>query len=153
MNYKDMLHRELIFLDENSNNREELFESISHKLMDLGYVKSSYQVALNSREDEFPTGLITKFLPIALPHADPENVNKAFIAVARNNQEIPMLQMGSNEEMRTKYFFFLGITDSSHQVILLQKFMQLLQDKEFVDKLVSANSVDEVYTLLDEYFD
>ena len=39
MNYKDMLHRELIFLDENSNNREELFESISHKLMDLGYVK------------------------------------------------------------------------------------------------------------------
>ena len=102
-----MLHRELIFLDENSNNREELFESISHKLMDLGYVKSSYQVALNSREDEFPTGLITKFLPIALPHADPENVNKAFIAVARNNQEIPMLQMGSNEEMRTKYFFFL----------------------------------------------
>lgn len=121
--------------------------------MDLGYVKSSYQVALNSREDEFPTGLITKFLPIALPHADPENVNKAFIAVARNNQEIPMLQMGSNEEMRTKYFFFLGITDSSHQVILLQKFMQLLQDKEFVDKLVSANSVDEVYSLLDEYFD
>lgn len=62
MNYKDMLHRELIFLDENSNNREELFESISHKLMDLGYVKSSYQVALNSREDEFPTGLITKIL-------------------------------------------------------------------------------------------
>lgn len=31
--------------------------------------------------------------------------------------------------------------------------MQLLQDKEFVDKLVSANSVDEVYSLLDEYFD
>lgn len=55
--------------------------------------------------------------------------------------------------MRTKYFFFLGITDSLHQVILLQKFMQLLQDKEFVDKLVSANSVDEVYSLLDEYFD
>ena len=28
-----------------------------------------------------------------------------------------------------------------------------IQDKEFVDKLVSANSVDEVYSLLDEYFD
>lgn len=53
MNYKDMLHRELIFLDENSNNREELFESISHKLMDLGYVKSSYQVALIQEKMNF----------------------------------------------------------------------------------------------------
>ena len=43
MNYKDMLHRELIFLDENSNNREELFESISHKLMDLGYPNGGFR--------------------------------------------------------------------------------------------------------------
>lgn len=153
LDYKNMLHKDTIFLDVDVNNRDELFATISSKLEDLGYVKSSYSNALSTREDEFPTGLITKYLPIALPHADPENVNEAFIAVVKNSKKIHMLQMGTNEDLEAQYFFFLGITDSSHQVILLQKFMQLLQDKNFVDSLVAVTNENDMFNLLSKFFE
>ena len=152
INYKDMLHKETIFLDIDAKDSDQLFEQVGARLKDLGYAKDSYVEALKSREKEFPTGLVTKYLPIALPHVDPENINKPFIAAVRNSQPIHMLQMGSNEDMEAQYFFFLGITDSSHQVVLLQKFMQLLQDKKFADELTSQTSKEGMYDFLTEAF-
>lgn len=152
INYKEMLHKETIFLDVDADNSDQLFEQVGARLKKIGYVKDSYVDALKKREKEFPTGLVTKFLPIALPHVDPENINKPFIAAVKNSKPIHMLQMGSNEDMQAQYFFFLGITDSSHQVVLLQKFMQLLQDKKFADDLTNQTNPDGMYDFLTKAF-
>lgn len=152
INYKEMLHQETIFLDIDADNNDQLFEQVGARLKKLGYVKDSYVDALKKREKEFPTGLQTKFLPIALPHVDPENINKPFIAAVRNSKAIHMQQMGSNEDMTVQYFFFLGITDSSHQVILLQKFMQLLQSKDFADGLTSQKDQKGMFNFLNKAF-
>lgn len=152
INYNDMLHKDTIFLDINAKDSDELFEQVGERLKKLGYAKDTYIDALKKREKEFPTGLVTKFLPIALPHVDPENINKPFIAAVKNSKPIHMLQMGSNEDMESQYFFFLGITDSSHQVVLLQKFMQLLRDKEFADELTSKTDPGDMYGFLTKEF-
>ncbi|MFR0586592.1 PTS sugar transporter subunit IIA [Lactobacillus porci] len=152
IDYEEMLHEDTIFLDVDANNRKELFAEVGARMKKLGYVKDSYVDALNQREEEFPTGLMTKYLPIALPHVDPEHINKPFIAAVRNNKPVHMLQMGSNEDMESQYFFFLGITDSSHQVILLQKFMKLLQDKTFADTLQNIKTPQEMFEFLKKSF-
>lgn len=152
IDYKEMLHEDTVFLDLNASDRKELFTKIGARMKKLGYVKDSYVDALNKREEEFPTGLMTKYLPIALPHVDPEHINKPFIAAVKNSKPVHMLQMGSNEDMEAQYFFFLGITDSSHQVILLQKFMKLLQDERFADQLKAAKTSKEMYEYLKKEF-
>lgn len=152
IDYKNMIQKDCIFLNLKDADRHELFEQVGEKLKHIGYVKDTYVDALNEREAEFPTGLMTKYLPISLPHVDSVNVNRAFIAVVKNDKPIHMLQMGSNEDMQCEYFFFLGITDSSHQVILLQKFMQLLRDKSFVDRLICINNVDDMFEFMQEKF-
>lgn len=152
INYSNMLHKETIFLDIDANNSDELFEQVASKLMNLGYVNDSYVRALKLREKEFPTGLQTKFLSIALPHVDPEHINKPFIATVINSKPIHMQQMGSNEDMEVRYFFFLGITDSSYQVVLLQKFMQLLQNKRFADDLTNQTNQETMYNFMTNEF-
>jgi PTS system galactitol-specific IIA component len=60
--------------------------------------------------------------------------------------------MGSNEDMKAQYFFFLGITDSSHQVVLLQKFMLLLRNKNFTDELTSQTDPKKMFEFLKKAF-
>lgn len=153
VDYHAMLHPEIIFLDLAAESETQLFEQVGKRLQKLGYVKASYAGALEKREQEFPTGLVTKYLPVALPHTDPEHVNQAFICMVKNEKLLDVLQMGLNEPMQAQYFFFLGITDSKNQVILLQKFMKLLQDQEFVAGLTSISAENEMFGFLQREFD
>lgn len=152
--YSDLFDKKLIFWNVEANDRKSLYFQIAQKLNNYGIVKDSYYNALSKREDEFPTGLKTNFLPIALPHANPENVNQAFIAVVKTLNNIPMKQMGTNEVMSVKYFFFLGITSEEQdlQVKLLQRFMQLMNDQAFVNSFKMLEDPSEVYQFLVERF-
>lgn len=149
-NYSNLFDQKLIYWDVDASDRTDLYKKIAQNLEDLGVVKSSYCDALTKREDEFPTGLKTQYLPIALPHANPENVNKAFIAVVRTKKEIFMKQMGTNEEMTTKNFFFLGIVLEKQdlQVKLLQRFMQLMNNQSFVNEFKKLENPSDVYQFL-----
>lgn len=152
--YSDLFDQKLIFWNIEASDRTELYKKIAQNLKNLGVVKSSYFKALSKREDEFPTGLKTQYLPIALPHANPEDVNKAFIAVVKTQGDIDMKQMGTNEEMKTKIFFFLGIVLEKQdlQVKLLQRFMQLMNDDNFVEKFKKLTNPNDVYQFLVERF-
>ncbi|MDF7638596.1 PTS sugar transporter subunit IIA [Lactobacillus sp. ESL0791] len=152
--YSDLFDKKLIFWNISASDRDDLYRKVSTRLQNLGVVKESYYSTLCKREDEFPTGVKTQYLPIALPHANPENVNQAFIAVVQTNKDIAMKQMGTNEDEVTKNFFFLGIVKEkqSLQVKLLQRFMQLMNDEEFVDKFKNLTNSDDVYEYLVEHF-
>lgn len=89
-----------------------------------------------------------------MPHANPENVNQAFIAVVKTLKNIPMKQMGTDEVMSVKNFFFLGITSEEQdlQVKLLQRFMQLMNDQTFVNSFKMLEDPSDVYQFLVERF-
>lgn len=152
MNYQDMLKSDLIFLDVDAESRTDLYKQIAKKLNTRGYVKSSYEAALNKREDEFPTGIVSDYISIALPHADPENINSPFVCVVTTKAPIQMLQMGYNTEEQASTFFFLGITKSDDQLILLQKFMALIQDKDFTTQFSQITDTKEMFNYLSEKF-
>ena len=55
-----MLNEELIYLDMPYSTQNELFEEMSKKFLELGYVNEEYLDALKKREEEFPTGIKTQ---------------------------------------------------------------------------------------------
>ena len=76
-----MLHEDLI-LNYKTTNFKNLIEELSHILYKKGYVKESYTSAILEREKQFPTGLKTPGINIAMPHTYPEHVIKPAILVA-----------------------------------------------------------------------
>lgn len=149
--YKAMLQPDLIGLNFHESNHLDLFRSVGKILQEKRLVTERYCESLMERESSFPTGLQTKYLNVALPHTDPDVINRPFIFVARNNQPITMLQMGDNAETPCQHFLFLGIKDPKSQVGLLAKLMDLFAQEDFVSFFRQAHDVSEMYQLLNSH--
>lgn len=147
MSYKEMFHPDLVELHLQADNEEEAFEVIGTRLKELGYVNEGYLEGIKQRERAFPTGLITQYLNIGLPHSDPEFVEKPFIYVVRLVEDVTCRQMGDSREMNVKNLFFLGIKNGKEQVGLLQSFMNLFMDETFVSTYTSLDKKEEIYQL------
>ena len=107
MEFYEMFKEELVSINVEVDSEEQLFSYVAKRLKEGRYVKDSYLEGITKREEEFPTGLITKNLNIALPHSDPEHIREPFIYVVRINNNVTVKQMGDNQEMKVKDFFFL----------------------------------------------
>ncbi|OJG64931.1 hypothetical protein RV09_GL001349 [Enterococcus moraviensis] len=142
-----MFQPDLIDLQVTVQDEEELFELIAKRLYQAGYVNEGYLDGIKSREIGFPTGLITEYLNIALPHSDTEYIERPFIYIARTTNPIKVKQMGDNQEMEVRDLFFLGIKDPSKQVGLLQELMVLFQNEAFVSELENTTKNEEVFSL------
>ena len=151
MGYTSMFDERLIFLDVEGEDLKELFEEIAKRLQEQGFVNEQYVEGLLAREQTFPTGLITQYLNIGLPHSEPAYVEKPFIAIVRLKNEVKMKQMGDSQEMQVKDLFFLGIKEPKEQVGLLQSLMALFMDEGFVKAFIETQEVQEIYQLVTQY--
>lgn len=144
-----MLYEDLVFLNYKATNLENLIRDFSQILYTKGYVKESYASALLSREQQFPTGLNTPGINIAMPHTYPEHVNKPAILVATLDKPIAFHEMGNNNNtVQAKLIFMLAVTDPKGHLEILSKLMSIFsqedklldlynssQPKEIIDKL------------------
>ncbi|WP_300119425.1 PTS sugar transporter subunit IIA [uncultured Enterococcus sp.] len=152
MEFYEMFKEELVSINVEVDSEEQLFSYVAKKLKEGRYVKDSYLEGITKREEEFPTGLITKNLNIALPHSDPEHIREPFIYVVRINNDVTVKQMGDNQEMKVKDFFFLGIKEPSGQVGVLQSLMNLFMNDDFVKEYIEAQSQEEIFNTIKKYF-
>lgn len=147
-NVVNMLDERLIDLDVSAETEVELFEKIGRTLKELNFVNDGYINGIKERESKFPTGLITPYLNIALPHSDTQYIENPFIYVVRLNEPISVKQMGDNQDMEVQHLFFLGIKEPSKQVGLLSMLMMMFQDESFVTEFKNTKNNKDVYQLL-----
>ena len=144
-----LLHEELVLFDVEVENSEELLKRLAHVLLEKGYVKDSYPGAILAREAAYPTGLNTKGVAIAMPHAAAEHANEAAILVARLKNPITFKEMGgSGKDVPARLIFMLSIDDPEGHVIMLGKFMSIFCDEEKLVDLYETNDPKEVIAKL-----
>lgn len=148
MDLKEMFSTELCDLNVFVNNEDELFEIVANRLFDKGFVNENYLSGLKKRERNFPTGLITQYLNIALPHSDTIYIEKPFVYIVRLNEPIQVKQMGDNQDMSVKDLLFLGIKEPTGQVGLLQNIMTLFMDESFVSAYINEKKEKELIKLI-----
>nr|WP_242550293.1 PTS sugar transporter subunit IIA [Enterococcus sp. MJM16] len=146
-----MFDQQLISLEVEGESEERVFEQVADHLKELGFVNDGYLNGITAREERFPTGLITQHLNIALPHSDPEYIEKPFVYIARLKNEVKVKQMGDSQEMGVKNLFFLGIKDPKGQVGLLQAFMELFMKEEFVQAFMQEQDEKNIYQLFTQH--
>lgn len=144
----EMFNEQLIDLNTKCSDENELFNLIGERLIKKGLAKPNYISGLKKRENEYPTGLIFPKISIALPHVDSVYIKTPFIYIVRNESEISVRQMGDSQQMKTRYFWFLGIKDAKKQPDLLAKLMDLFQNANFVEKFVGVSDSHGMYNML-----
>lgn len=152
-----MLENKIVKLKANNlKNNKEVLSNLADYLKEEKMVKESFKEAILEREKSYPTGLQFDGYGIALPHTDSEHVIKSQIAIMTLEKPVKFIEMASSDkEIDVKTIFMLALKDSNQHIKILQKVMELLQDKEAMSKIESFDdskeSVDKLIKLLEKY--
>ncbi|EEQ49351.1 MULTISPECIES: PTS sugar transporter subunit IIA [Selenomonas] len=136
-----LLHEDLVLFDVEAADREELLTKLANVLREKGYVKDSYPQAILEREAAYPTGLNTKGVAIAMPHAAAAHAVEAAILVARLKHPVTFKEMGgTGKDVPARLVFMLSIDDPEGHVIMLGKFMSIFCDEGKLVDLYETNN-------------
>lgn len=135
-------------LKENYVSRDDLLSSISDYLILNGYVKPEFKEEILNRENQFPTGLITKTINISIPHSETEYVLKEGIIIVIPTENIGFNRMDSpEEEIEVEVSFILLLREKNRHIAVLQQLAKLLQ-WEGLRKIKDCSSREDVEQLL-----
>lgn len=147
-----MFYQDLIDLNISVNTEEQLFDLVGSRAINSAYANLGYISNLEKRELSYPTGLKFPQISLALPHVDPQYVNKPFIYIARTNKALKVKQMGDSLEMQSSNFLFLGLKNGKKQPELLSQIISAFQDGQFVDKFKNTKTASDMLKLLEVKF-
>lgn len=154
-NISKLFKPDLIYI-EDFNEQDEAFEKISYKLLEKGLVKEEYLEALKNREEEFPTGIdlsvVDSRLPnVAIPHTESGFCNITKVVVTKLKNELSFKNMmDSSKELKVRYLFMILNATSGEQVNILANLMEFVTNKENMDNLERANTIDEIYKVVSQ---
>lgn len=139
-----MFDEEVALLDLETTNSTDTLSALADALYQKGVVKDTYKAAVIDREEHFATGLLGEYVGVAIPHTDPEHVNKAQIAFARLKEPVHFKQMGDEADVPAKLIFMLALKEAHAQLETLQKLMGILQDQAIINQLLAAKTTADV---------
>ena len=126
----ELLKPELVFFDIEAKDAFELFDQLEIRLSNLGYIKNTWKDAISTREKNYPTGLAFPAGEIAIPHTDPVNLEKPYIAIVKPSSPINFEPMGGDgDTVPAKLVVNLGIMRDGGQVEMLQSLMGIFMDE------------------------
>lgn len=151
MNVTEFIDEDLIFTDESFETCTDVFSFISEKALKKKLVTSKFKIGLIDREERFPTGLSLETYGVALPHTDPEHVNKQFISLITLEKPVIFKSMAnSEEEIEVSVIFILGLNEPHSQLTALQQLMEIIQDKDVIEKIINSSTSKEISKLLED---
>ena len=149
---KDITFNEELILKINGKKQDkEVLAYMAEYLQDKGLVKGSYSKAITDREAEFPTGLYTGNINIAIPHADTEHVEKAAICVGVLEEPISFRAMDDpDKEIEIRLIIMLALKEAHGHIEMLQKVVELIKDQEALNKVIESSDLSIIYEIISE---
>jgi len=143
------LDEKLVCLNLCASDCDTVIRRLAEMLHACGAVKNSYGEAACKREQQFPTGLPTRGVYVAIPHAEAEHVNYTAIAVATCIPAVPFGNMANPEEkLPVELVIMAAVADGSQQVKMLQRLADAFGEPETLLALKEAKTPSEVIRLL-----
>ena len=130
----------------------EVLSAMADNLCKRGIVKETYKKAILDREQEFPTGLNTGGINVAIPHADISHVNKAAICVGILKEPAAFHAMDEPDyDVPVKLVIMLALTEAHGHIEMLQRIVKLIQNQEDVKHIVEAGQPDIIHKIIKQY--
>lgn len=144
----EVITPEVINLNVECDNWEEAIKAGVKILIDKGYVEYSYEKAILEKIKELgPYMVITP--NIVLPHARPEDgVNKtSFSLVTLKNP----VNFGNDKNDPVKLVITIASENNKDHIKFLSEIVDLLRNKEDLQKIFGTTSKEEVINILEKY--
>lgn len=125
-----------------------MFNNIGHKLIEKDYVHENYVEELEKREREFPTGISTESFDIAIPHVDSKFVKVNTLYLLTSQQGIEFEDSEDEKILKSKIIFGIIIKDHNSHIDFLVKISNIVQNKDVLKQIHSAQSKNEIINLL-----
>jgi PTS system galactitol-specific IIA component len=150
VNIKDYLCDDAVIIGLEAGNSEQVIRKLGGKLRNLGYVKENFIEAALEREANMPTGLpLGGEYNAAIPHVDIEYVNQSALGLATLKRDVVFYNMVENDaEIPCRLVIMLALDQPKSQIEMLQSVAAVLQDPEMVKKLVSAETAEDIFSIL-----
>lgn len=131
---------DIYVIEGNPRNWKEAIWLTSNKLLIEGCVKETFFEACINRETEVPTGLPTP-VNVAIPHADPEHVNKPALCFLKLSSPVRFQEMGDSENSVDALFVInLALNNADLQLHVLQNLMNVIQNEYLMRKLYDTST-------------
>ena len=147
-----VFNESLIIKLEGLSTNEEALSLMANHLYDKGYVKESYKDAILNRESEFPTGLFTGAINVAIPHADVNFVKEASIAVGILKNPIKFRAMDDpDKEIEVRLIIMLALKEAHGHIQMLQKVVSLIKNQDSIKEILSTDDLKKSYEIISKY--
>ena len=143
-----LFNKQIILFDELVETRQEAESLLADQFMLEGVGTEQFGESILKREAEFPTGLNTETVGIAIPHTDSDKVLIPQIGFMRLKTPVTFKQMGDNSPVAVKLIFMLALRKSEDQLKMLQTLMALFQDSQKVDRLLRISDKQEFLKIM-----
>lgn len=132
--------------------KEDILLYLAKELQMRGLVGEEYGAAVLEREKEYPTGLPTEPVCVAIPHSDKQYVLRSGVAVAKLRNSVVFKNMGAPEEdLDVKLIFLLAVPKDEDKVPMIQAVVEVVQDQEVLLSLLQAETEKELVEIVQKY--
>lgn len=143
------LNKDLIFTNIDVTNDIEILKEMGKVLLEKGYVKKSFINAIIEREKDYPTGIETNGINIAIPHADPAHVLIPTLALAVSKKNIKFKRIDAPDKIiMVKAVFMLVIKNEETHLELLKKLMNFVGNNNVMTKICNCNTGDQILDII-----
>lgn len=148
----NLLDEDLILLQSEAKNKNEVFHEFGDILINKGFAKNNYIEGLKEREIQFPTGIETGGISVALPHTDSTFIKESKIGFMSLKNPVEFGVMGGAEEQKVSVsvVFLIALADSNQHLQVLQKVIELIQNGKFLEKIQKTVSKEQAYEMLNQ---
>lgn len=146
----DLLNIEHILVRVEARDAQDAIHTLTAALVESGHVTPGFGEDVWKREQTFPTGLPTQPLAVAIPHADPDHVNRSGVCIGILESPVRFAQMGTDGStlLDVRLVFLLAIKEREKQVEMIQQLVTLIQTGSLLEALAGAKDPGEAFALI-----
>ncbi|MBR0474168.1 MAG: PTS sugar transporter subunit IIA [Erysipelotrichaceae bacterium] len=147
----DMFDARIALFNQHADSQEEALKMLADEFVKCGVVKDSFFEGIITREKNFATGLRLNNFSVAIPHTDPEHVNRTQVGFISLDAPVPFIEMGTEDsEIPVTMMFMLALKEAHEQLEMLMKLMDMFQNDDLMERFSKVDNYDDYYQLIKE---
>ena len=147
----DMFDAKIALFHQKAEGKEAALKLLADELIKSGVAKDSFYDGIITREKNFATGLTLNNMCVAIPHTDPEHVNRTQIAFMSLTEPVDFIEMGTDDKViPVTMMFMLALKEAHQQLDMLMKLMDVFQNDDLMERFKEVDNFDDYYKLIEE---
>lgn len=147
----DMFDARIAMFHKDADDQASALKMLAESLIRSGVAKDTFYEGIITREKNFPTGLTLNKMCVAIPHTDPEHVNRTQVGFISLNKPVEFIEMGTDDKkIEVTMMFMLCLKEAHQQLDMLMKLMDVFQNDDLMDKFAKVDNYDDYYKLIEE---